>query len=83
MNAHDPNRTVNKHDNIFTMVNTRNVEPRSKPYVLPSQCEQVFYSEVPSRGGWSYVVIYDPTGGPLKYKIVEEDYIEEEDYVEE
>jgi hypothetical protein len=83
MNEHDPDRTVNQHANGFTMVNTRNVEPGSEPYVLPSQCEHVFYSEVPGRGGWSYVVRYDPRGRLVKYNVVKEDDIEEEDDVEE
>jgi hypothetical protein len=39
-----------------------NVEPGSEPYVLPSQCEHVFYLEVLGRRGWSYVVSYDPRG---------------------
>jgi hypothetical protein len=45
LNRFDPDRTVIEHANGFTMVNTRALEPRtSEPYVLPSQCEQVFYS---------------------------------------
>ena len=65
MHERDPERTVIEHTNGFTMVNTRAFEPGTKPYVLPSQCEQVFYSEVPSKGGWSYVVRYDPRGRPV------------------
>jgi hypothetical protein len=83
MNECDPDRTINQHANGFTMVNIRNVEPGSEPYVLPSQCEHVFYSEVPGRGGWSYVVRYDPRGRLIKYIVAEEDDIEEEDDVEE
>ena len=68
------------------MVNTRSLESRTlEPYVLPSQCEQVFYSEVPSRQGWSFVIRHDPRGRPVKYNIVEEaeDSVEEEgDHVE-
>ena len=80
MNKRDPDRTVNQHANIFTMVNTREFEPGTEPYVLPSQCEQVFYSEVPGKVGWSYVVRYDPRGRPVKYNHVEEEYnFEEED----
>ena len=41
--------------------------------VLPSQCEQVFYSEVPSKVGWSYIVRYNPRGRPVKYNVVEEE----------
>ena len=42
MNECDPERTVIEHANRFTMVNTRALEPKTEPYVLPSQCEQVF-----------------------------------------
>ena len=43
-NQRDPDRTIIEHDNGFTMVNTRLFEPGTKPYVLLSQCEQVFDS---------------------------------------
>ena len=43
----------------------------SHHYVFPSQCEQVFYSEVPGRVGWSFVVRYDPRGRPLKHNVAE------------
>jgi hypothetical protein len=66
IHEHDPERTVIEHDNGFTMVNTRAFEPGTKPYVLPSQCEQVFYSEVPGKASWSYVVRYDRRGRPVK-----------------
>ena len=50
LNRFDTDRTVIEHDNGFTMVNTRSLESRtSEPYVLPSQCEHVFYSKVPGR----------------------------------
>ena len=55
------------------MVNTRAFEPGIQPYVLPSQCEQVFYSEVPGKSGWSYVVRDDPRGRPVKYNHVAKD----------
>ena len=42
------------------------------PYVLPSQCEQVFYSEVLGKPSWSYIVRYDPRGRSVKYSPVEE-----------
>jgi hypothetical protein len=82
MHECDPERTVIEHDNGFTMVNTRAFEPGTEPYVLPSQCEQVFYSEVPGKAGWSYVVRYDPRGRPVKYNHVakDEDNNEEEDH---
>ena len=55
-----------------------------EPYFLPSQCEQVFYSEVPGRGGWSFVVIHDPRGRMIKYNVEEgdEEGIKDEDDVE-
>ena len=51
------------------MVNTRFFEPGTKPYVLPSQCEQVFYSEVPGKAGWSFVVRHDPRARLVKYNL--------------
>ena len=60
------------------MVNTRAFEPGTKPYVLPSQCEQVFYSEVPGKAGCSYVVRYDPRGRTVKYNHVEDEDNHEE-----
>ena len=69
LNQCDTNRTIIKHDNGFTMVNTRLFEPGTEPYVLPSQCEQVFYSEVPGKVGWSFVVRHDPRGGLVKYNL--------------
>ena len=53
------------------MVNTRLFEPGMEPYVLLSQHEQVFYSEVPYRGGWSFVVRHDPRGRSVKYNVEE------------
>jgi hypothetical protein len=82
MHERDLERTIIEHDNGFTMVNIREFEPGTEPYVLPSQCEQVFYSEVPSKAGRSYVVRYDPRGRPVKYNHVakDEDNNEEEDH---
>ena len=60
------------------MVNTRALELGTEPYVLPSQCEQVFYLEVPGKVGWSYIVRYDPRGRPAKYNAEKEDNVEEE-----
>jgi hypothetical protein len=81
MHEHDPERTIIEHDNGFTMVNTREFEPSTETYVLPCQCEQVFYSEVPNKESWSYVVRYDPRGRLVKYNHVaeDEDNNEEED----
>ena len=56
MNECDPNKTIILHDNRFTMVNTRSFELGTDHYVLQSQCEQVFYSEVLGKAGWSFVV---------------------------
>ena len=69
----DPERNVIEHANGFTMVNKRALEPGTEPYVLPSQCEQVFYSEVPGKAGWSYIVRYDPRGRLVKYNAPEEE----------
>ena len=73
MNEHDPERTIIEHDNGFTMVNTRALEPGTEPYVLPSKCEQSFYSEVPGKAGWSYIVRYDPRGRSVNYNPLEEE----------
>ena len=79
----DPDRTIIEHDNIFTMVNTRLFEPGTNPYVLPSQCEQVFYSEVPGKAGWSFVVRHNLRGRSVKYNLDEgnQEGLEEEDAV--
>ena len=62
------------------MVSTGEFEPSIEPYVLPSQCEQIFYSEVPGKAGWSYVVRYDQRGRLVKYNHVDdEDNHEEEE----
>ena len=64
------------------MVNTRLFELGTKPYVLPSQCEQVFYLEVPGKAGWSFFVRHGPRGRPKEYNlddINEEGSLEEED----
>ena len=53
MHEHDLQRTIIEHANGFTMVNKREFEPGIEPYVIPSQCEKVFYSEVPGKAGWS------------------------------
>ena len=53
------------------MVNTRALEPSTDPYVLPSQYEQVFYSEVLGKAFLSYIVRYDPRGRSIKYNAKE------------
>ena len=78
LNRNDSYRTVIEHDSGFTMINTRSFEPvGDEPYVLPSQCEQVFYFGVPHKPGWSFVVRHDPRGRPVKYNVIEEEEIEE------
>ena len=62
LNQCDPDRTIIEHDNGFTMVNTRLFDSGTEPYVPPSQCEQVFYSEVLGKAGWSFVVRHYPRG---------------------
>ena len=59
------------------MVNTREIELAREPYVLPSQCEQVFYSEVLGKAGWSYIIRRDPRGRLIKYNAKEEYNVEE------
>ena len=63
------------------MVSSRLFEPGMEPYVLPSQCEQVFYSEVLGKAGWPFVVRHDPRGRLIKYNLEEgnEEGLEEED----
>ena len=53
-------------------------------YVLPRQCEQLFYCEVQSRGGWSFVVTHNPRRMRVKYNVGDdnEEGLEEEDNVE-
>ena len=81
MHERYPERTVTKHANGFTIINTRAFELGTEPYVLSIQCEQVFYSEVPGKEIWSYVVRYDRRGRPVKYNHVddEDNHEEEED----
>ena len=56
------------------MINTRLFEPiRDEPYVLPSQCEQVFYSKVPYKLGWSFFIRHDPRGRSINYNVMEEE----------
>ena len=78
MNERNPERTIIEHANGFTMVNTRELEPDTKTYVLPIHCEQVIYSEVLGKAGWSYIVIYDPRGRSIEYNAEEEDNAKEE-----
>jgi hypothetical protein len=80
MHERDEERTVIQHANWISMIKTMVFERGHDRYVFPSQCEQVFYSNVPGERDWSFVVRYDPRGRPVKYTHVqEEDDIEEED----
>ena len=79
MNECDPKRTIIEHANVFTVVNTRELEPGTQPYVLPSQREQVFYLEVPGKACWSDIVRYDPSERSVKYNAPEEEYNVEEE----
>ena len=85
MNEPDPDRIVIENANGFSTITTRLFELHTDPYVLPSQCQQVFYSLVPNEVGWSYVVRYDLRGMPVKYIVPKEVDIEEdqEDDIEE
>ena len=59
---------------------------RTDPYVIPSQCEQVFYSDLLGKVGWSFFVRNDPRGRLIKYNLgdgneegsLEEEYDDEE-----
>jgi hypothetical protein len=82
MHEHDEERTVIKHANGFPMIKTTTFEKTNDRYVFPSQCEQFFYSKVPGKRDWSFVVRYDPRGRPVNYTVDEEDDIEEKDGVE-
>ena len=53
------------------MVNTSLFDPGMEPHDIPSQCEQVFYSEVPGKVGWSFVMRHDPRGRQIKYNLEE------------
>ena len=68
------------------MVNTRLFELGTEPYVLPRKCEHVFYSELPGRWGYSFVVRHDSRGRLIKYNLDdgnEQGSLEEEDDDEE
>ena len=58
------------------MVDIRNIELGLEKYVLPSQCEHVFYVHVLGKEGWSYVVKYDHRGRLVKYNVEEGEEIE-------
>ena len=60
------------------MINTSRYEPNIEFFVLPTQCEQVFYSQVQGREGRSFVVRFDPRRRHVKY-IFPEEYVHEEE----
>jgi hypothetical protein len=71
MHEHDEERTIIQHANGFLMIKKTVFEKSNDRYVFPSQREQVFYSKVPGKRDWSFVVIYDPRGRPVKYIVNE------------
>ena len=78
MHEHDEGRTIIQLSNVFLIIKTTMFEGWNDDYVFPSQCDQVFYSKVPSERDWSFVVRYDPRGRPVKYIVDKEDGIEED-----
>ena len=78
MNERDLDRTFIDHGNGFTMINIRLLQLGTNPYDLPSQCEQDFYSQAPSKEGWSYVIKCDTPRRHVNYIVLEEDSIEED-----
>jgi hypothetical protein len=80
MHEHYEERTIIQHANIFPMIKKMVFERRDGRYVFPSQCEQVFYSNVLGEMDWSFVVRYDPRGRPIKYThLQEEDDIKDQE----
>jgi hypothetical protein len=61
------------------MIKTMVFERGHDRYVFPSQCEQVFYSNVLGERDWSFVVRYDPRGRPIKYTHLQEEDIEDQE----
>jgi hypothetical protein len=66
MHVRNEERTVIQHANGFLMIKTTVFERVHDLYVFPSQCEHVFYSNVPGERDWSFVVRYDPRGSHCK-----------------
>jgi hypothetical protein len=60
------------------MINTTGYDMNIDPYVLPSQCEKVIYSQVLGRVGCSFVVRFDIRGSLIKY-IFPKEYVRGED----
>jgi hypothetical protein len=66
-------RTVIQHANGFPMIKTTMFERGHDCYVFPSQCEQVFYSNVPGERDWLFFIRYDPRGRLIKYTHLHEE----------
>jgi hypothetical protein len=77
MNEHDDERTIIQCANGFPMIKTMVFEGQNDLYVFRSQCESIFYSNVPGEMDCSFVVRYDPRGRTVKYTIEEEYDIQE------
>jgi hypothetical protein len=77
MHERDEERTIFQHANGFPMIKTTVFERGHDRYVFPSQCEQVFYSNVLGERDWSFVSRYDPRGRRIKYT-----HLQEEDDIE-
>jgi hypothetical protein len=75
MHENNEERTVIQYANGFSIIKTMVFEKSNDCYVFPSQCEQVFYSKIPGKRDWSFVVRYHPRGRPIKYIVDEEDDI--------
>ena len=63
------------------MVNTRLFEGGMVPMFFQANVKKVFYSEVPGKANWSFVVRHNPRGRPVKYNLEKgnEEGLEEED----
>jgi hypothetical protein len=67
MHERDEERNIIQHDNGFLMIKKMVFERGHDRYVFPSQCDQIFYSNVPCERDWSFVVRYDPRGRTITY----------------
>ena len=76
----DDEMIVIDHDNGLAMINTHRCETNTYYYILPNQCEHVFFLEVPGREGWSFVVSFNLRGRPVKYIFLEEYVHDQEEY---
>lgn len=63
MKHHDNrgNPTYTRDDVGFLVVNFRHKLPRlAEPFIFPSQCTQVFFSDVVEKPGWKVVLCHEP-----------------------